>query len=83
MYEINFSERLKTKKIPKDDYLKIREKIVLLAKDPRPRWAEKMVTRPGYRISIGNYRVIYHIDDEKKLISILAIDNRKDVYKRK
>lgn len=82
MYEIRFSKRLKTEKIPKDDYLKIREKIVLLAKEPRPRWVEKMTTKPGYRISIGNYRVIYHIDDDKRLILILAIDNRKDVYKR-
>ena len=46
MYTVEFLEKLKTAKIPKQDYLKIREKAVLLAKDPRPRWSEKLKLLP-------------------------------------
>lgn len=35
-----------------------------------------------YRLRIGNYRVIYSIDDSVKIIAIEDIDNRGDVYKR-
>ena len=67
--------------IPKNDYYKIREKIVLLSKEPRPRWTKKLKNHTGYRISVGNYRVVYAVDDNNKTINILDIDNRKDIYK--
>ncbi len=35
-----------------------------------------------YRLRVGNYRVLYTIDDEIRLIDIETIDNRGDVYKR-
>ena len=35
-----------------------------------------------YRLRIGNYRVIYSIDDSVKIIAVEDIDNRGDVYKR-
>lgn len=81
MYTVEFSTQLKTTKIPKQDYFKIREKTILLANDPRPRWSEKMKNRNSYRIAVGNYRILYGIDDKKKIVSIQAIKHRKDVYR--
>ncbi len=81
MYTVEFLEKLKTAKIPKQDYLKIREKAVLLAKDPRPRWSEKLKSRSSYRISVGDYRVLYAVDDAKKQVVIQAIGHRKAIYK--
>lgn len=35
-----------------------------------------------YRLRVGNYRVLYAIDEEIRLVNIENIDNRGDVYKR-
>jgi mRNA interferase RelE/StbE len=82
-YAVEFTSRTKKNlsSVPKRDAAKIVEKIALLQGEPRPRWMEKLKARPGFRISVGNYRIVYSIDDNKKLISILDINDRKDVYK--
>ena len=67
--------------VPKKDAKAILRKIELLAQDPRPRWAEKMKSRPGYRIACGNYRILYTVDDHKLIVFVVDIGNRKDVYK--
>jgi mRNA interferase RelE/StbE len=81
MYTVCLAENLRTKKIPHSDYAKIKKKISLLAEDPRPRWAEELKGRPGYRISVGDYRVIYHINDAARRVVVVAIGHRKDVYR--
>jgi mRNA interferase RelE/StbE len=81
MYTIEFLSGLKTAKIPQHDYLRIRERIILLTQDPRPRWSEKMKNRKSYRIAVGNYRVLYSVDDDKKKIIIQAIGHRRDIYR--
>lgn len=68
--------------ISKKEAQKIAEKIDLLANDPRPRWNKKLKGHPGYRIAVGNYRIIYTINDDNKIINVLDIDNRKDIYKK-
>jgi len=35
-----------------------------------------------YRIDIGNYRIVYQIDDSKRLVMIAKVGHRKDIYKR-
>jgi mRNA interferase RelE/StbE len=80
IYEINLEKTLK--KIPKRDAQAILEKIEALAENPRPRWVEKLKGRPGYRIAVGNYRVIYYINDREIVIIVVDIDNRADVYKK-
>ncbi|MBS0655913.1 MAG: type II toxin-antitoxin system RelE/ParE family toxin [Verrucomicrobia bacterium] len=69
------------KKLPKKDVEKILDTIESLAKDPRPRWVEKLKSRPGYRTRAGNYRIIYTIDDGKLIVCVIDVDDRKDVYK--
>ena len=36
----------------------------------------------SYRLRVGQYRVLYQIDDEEKLISVVAIGHRREVYRR-
>jgi mRNA interferase RelE/StbE len=67
--------------IQKKEAQRVVEKISSLAEDPRPRWTEKLKARSGYRTSAGNYRIIYSVDDDKKLVSVLSIGDRKDVYR--
>lgn len=38
---------------------------------------------PTWRIRIGNWRVFYEIDDENRIVSLIAADHRKDAYERR
>ncbi len=54
-----------------------------LAADPRPSGCKKLSGRSAWRIRIGPYRVIYEIHDQRLLVLIVAIGNRKNVYRRR
>lgn len=72
---------LKTlKKLPKDIQLRIRASIDLLAINPRPPKAIKLVNRSEYRIRVSTYRVVYQIRDNELIILIVKVGHRKNVY---
>ena len=58
----------------------IKQAILNLAENPRPNGCKKLVGRDGYRIRIGNYRVIYEIFDAELLVDVIAVGHRKDIY---
>ena len=68
-------------KVPLDLYKRIKKVIFDLAKEPRPTGCKKLIEREGWRIRVGNFRIIYEIDDETNSVTILHIGHRKDVYK--
>lgn len=56
--------------------------ISLLADDPRPPGARALRGRPGLRVRVGDYRIIYTIVDDKLLIVVVTLGHRRDVYDR-
>ena len=53
-----------------------------LANDPRPPGCRKLVgSENDWRIRVGNYRVIYEIADEIRIVRIIRIRHRKDSYR--
>ena len=58
---------------------KVKNAIRSLGDYPRPPGSRKLIGREGWRIRVGDYRVIYEIDDEKKELTILHIGHRKDI----
>jgi mRNA interferase RelE/StbE len=67
-------------RIPSSDYKKIKTAINSLSENPRPNGYLKLKGRDGYRIRVGNYRVIYEIENNILKIFILILAHRKDVY---
>ena len=60
---------------------KIIENISELSTSPRPAGCKKMKGQKNvWRIRVGNYRVIYEIEDKIPHIMIIAIGHRKDIY---
>ena len=59
---------------------RIQGAISLLAKDPRPPASRPLRGRDGYRLRVGDYRIIYTIDDGILLIVEVTIGHRRDVY---
>ena len=78
--EIERSALKNLKKIPAIDRNKVIRSIEKLALNPRPVGSKKLTGREGWRIRIGNYRVIYEIRELKCYILVLDIDHRKDIY---
>jgi mRNA interferase RelE/StbE len=53
-----------------------------LADDPRPSGAEKLRGSDDvWRVRVGDYRVLYLIEDERLLILVVKIGHRRDVYR--
>jgi mRNA interferase RelE/StbE len=60
---------------------RIRGAILLLAADPRPPASRPLARRPGWRVRVGDHRVIYTIDDGLLLIAGLALGRRRETYR--
>ena len=82
-YKLYISQRAQKEllSLPEDSYGRIRDSIKDLANEPRPHGCSKLAGREGWRIRIGNYRVIYEIDDDGQKVTILHVGHRRDVYR--
>jgi mRNA interferase RelE/StbE len=61
---------------------RIRGAIALLAQDPRPPASRKLKGREGYRVRIGDYRILYVIHDDVLLVVVVTLGHRRNVYER-
>jgi mRNA interferase RelE/StbE len=52
-----------------------------LALDPRPRGARQLRVTGEHRIRVGDYRVLYVIDDDAAHVRIVKVGHRRDVYR--
>ena len=67
--------------LPGKDYQRVRNSIRNLGEEPRPSGCSKLSGRSGWRIRIGNYRVIYEIDDQERVVTVLDVGHRRDIYR--
>ncbi|MGZ3946289.1 MAG: type II toxin-antitoxin system RelE family toxin [Mucilaginibacter sp.] len=81
-YSLSFSKQAlkELEKINEPFYSNIKNAIVNLTDDPRPQGYKKLKGRDGYRIRVGNYRVIYDIFDTLLTVDIITLGHRKDIY---
>ena len=62
---------------------RIDRKILALADDPRPAGSKKLRGfKDSWRIRVGDWRVVYIVDDAAKLVSITRVAHRREVYER-
>lgn len=58
--------------------------IELLATDPRPPSATRLVGGAGeWRVRSGGYRIIYQIEDDRLLVLVLNVGHRREIYQRR
>ena len=67
--------------MPPEAYERIRAAIRSLGQNPRPERCRKLAGREGWRIRVGDYRVIYEIDDNQETVTILHVGHRHDIYR--
>lgn len=70
------------KKLPSSVQSRITPKVDALAASPRPHGVEKLAGHEDrYRIRVGEYRIIYVIDDELRGVTVAVIGHRREVYR--
>ena len=86
-YEVLFHKKLakSIKNLPKSHLQKFAKLIDVLMTNPFP-WKDfdlKKIegSKDTYRIRVGSYRVVYHVDREQKTIHVLKFETREKVYK--
>ena len=64
------------------DYEKVARSIFALEENPRPSRVKKLADSDLWRIRVGQHRVVYAIDDEAQLVTIVRVARRKeDTYR--
>jgi mRNA interferase RelE/StbE len=67
--------------IPKKDLRKILSRIKSLAGEPRPHGFEKLTGQNRYRVRQGRYRIVYAVQDEERIVIVVKVGHRKDIYR--
>ena len=84
MYQINITMHAlkEISSLPNKVSKQISLTIDNLAENPRPTGCKKLKGAKDYlwRIRVGDYRVIYSIEEEVKIIDIKKVGHRKDIY---
>jgi len=79
--EIKRSAVKELEAITAKDRRRIATKIQALAGNPRPAGCEKLSGHDKYRIRQGNYRILYTIEDDVLVVTVIKIGDRRDVYR--
>ena len=83
-YQIKFKSSAAKEfiKLPSHIKERIREAVNQLTENPRPSGVVKLKGDERlFRIRIGDYRIVYEIDDSAKLVRVTRVRHRKDVYR--
>jgi mRNA interferase RelE/StbE len=74
--------RRELERVREPDFGRIAQALLQLENDPRPPGCRKLRGLDGWRIRIGNWRVIYHINDQERVVTIVAVRRRReDTYR--
>lgn len=71
------------KSLPEGVFKRVDTKLQVLSLNPRPRGVAKLKGKEseGWRLRIGDYRLLYQIDDKENIIRIYRIKHRREVYR--
>ena len=82
MYELIYSDSAlkQLKKLDKDTRERIFSVLERLRIRPESCDIKKLIGMPGYRLRVGDYRVIFDIEKDKLIILVLQIGHRRNIY---
>ena len=70
------------RRLPTSLRQRVTDAIASLANNPRPPGCKKLAARPeAWRIRVGDYRIVYRIDDQVLRVMVIRIGHRSDVYR--
>ena len=68
--------------LPKDVVRRVDACILALGDEPRPPRTKKLKGEAGlWRVRVGDYRVVYRIEDERLVVVVIRVAHRREVYR--
>ena len=72
------------KRLPREVVRKVDAAIMELEQTPRPNGCTKLEgSEDEYRVQVGDYRILYVIDDKAKLITVAYVRHRRGAYRKR
>ena len=68
-------------RLPREVRKRIIRRLLTLEQEARPSGSKKLQGQEAYRLRVGDYRVLYTIDDQEKIVTIFAVGHRGEVYR--
>jgi mRNA interferase RelE/StbE len=68
--------------LPRDVHRQIIKRLLALKDKPRPPGTRKLWGGERYRIRVGDYRILYAIDDALQKIEVISVGHRREVYRQ-
>jgi mRNA interferase RelE/StbE len=85
VYEVYLERSVENdlKRLPASTFQRIIPRIKTLAANPRPSGCRKITgSKNDWRLRIGDYRVVYEIEEKAKVVRIMRVPHRREVYRR-
>ena len=79
--EVSPTAHRQIRRLPAQTQDRVNKVIARLAENPRPPGAKKLTARDGYRVRVGDYRILYQIDEGARVVIIYRVMPRGDVYR--
>ena len=82
-YEVRIisSAEKEMNRLPSIVHTRLSKRILSLESNPRPRGVRKLGGREEYRLRVGDYRILYIIDERNHIVIILSVGHRHEVYR--
>jgi mRNA interferase RelE/StbE len=70
------------RRLARDDFRRVIAHVKALAEDPRPSGSRKISgSKNDWRIRVGDYRILYEFDRRAKLVRVMRVAHRREVYR--
>ena len=69
------------RRLPRDNIPRILSRMQQLASQPRPPGCKKLTDEEEYRVRQGDFRILYTVDDQQRLVEVVKIAHRREVYR--
>ena len=79
--EIKRSAGKEMESLPQEIHRRVTGKILSLENNPRPPGIRKLQGTEGYRLRVGDYRVLYTVDDRSHRVVIYSVAHRREAYR--
>ena len=68
-------------RLPNEVLSRVQERIRALGNDPMPSDSMKLRRTEGYRVRVGDYRIIYTLDVRERKVTVIGVKHRREAYR--
>ncbi len=67
--------------LPKTDVKRLTDAMIRLADDPHPPQSKRLTNDERYRLRVGDYRILYTVENAVLVVTVVKVGRRRDVYR--